>query len=326
MCVVYVINIFMLISEYLNDKRLKTFEMNAIEDSENFDQHVKAAAQHILGDDVPEVVYTNVKKFKKNPLFSNVEYTKRGLHLFRYAFSTYAADHRTKRKEFLQQGHIKVNNFLPEQFHKLVQNECTKYPISVNKQIFNNCQRESESNPGINYLVNNSEMKKIVTECIGLDNTETTALYNQNTFVQRIENKPRDNDEQKDIHSDIFFPAVKWWYFPDEVKIGDGPFRLQTSAPMYDQLFWDWYHNQTIQLCTGQWDKSKLRGHIEGSLRARDEELSSMGITVSPMTVKANTLIVANVQLFHGRGETHYPHTRNAIHGSIRVKWPFKLT
>jgi len=315
----------MLISEYLNDKKLKTIEMNAIEDSENFDKHVKAAARHILGDNVSEVVYTNVKKFKKNPLFSNIEYTKRGLHLFRYAFSTYAADHRTKRKEFLQQGHVRVNNFLPDEQHNLVQQECMKYPVSVNKQAFNNCQRESESNPGINYLVNNSDMKKIVTECIGLDNPETTALYNQNTFIQRVENKPSDNDEQKDIHSDIFFPAVKWWYFPDKVELGDGPFRFQTSKPKYDHSFWNWYQNQCLELCTGRWDKSKLRGHIEGSLRATDAEISELGATVSPITVEANTLVVANVQLFHGRGETTHPHTRNAIHGSIRVRWPFRL-
>jgi len=37
MCVVNEINIFMLISDYLNDKKLKTIEMNAIEDSINFD-------------------------------------------------------------------------------------------------------------------------------------------------------------------------------------------------------------------------------------------------------------------------------------------------
>lgn len=88
--------------------------------------------------------------------------------------------------------------------HTLVQQECMQYPVCVNKQNFNNCQIESKANPGIDYLVNNSDMKKIITDCIGLDNPETTALYNQNTFIQRVENTPSDNDESKDIHSDIF--------------------------------------------------------------------------------------------------------------------------
>ena len=316
----------MLVSDYLNNPKLKTIEMNAIEDKENFNKHVLDAARLIMGGDVPDVVYTNVKKFKKNPLFSNLDLTNRGLHLFRYAFSTYAAQHRAKRKDFINNGHIAVNNFLSNDMHTLVQQECMQYPVCVNKQNFNNCQIESKANPGIDYLVNNSDMKKIITDCIGLDNPETTALYNQNTFIQRVENTPSDNDESKDIHSDIFFPSVKWWYFPDKVELGDGPFRLQTSAPKYDANFWNWYHKQTQELCTGRWDKSKLRGHIEGSLRATDAELAQMGIYVSPITVEANTLIVANVQLFHGRGEATHTHIRNAVHGSIRVRWPFRLT
>ena len=318
----------MLISEFLKNKPLEKIERSAIEDKENFPAHLQSTAKLLFGKEVPpsSFLFTNAKTFKDNPLFSNLELTNKGLHLFRYAYSTYAAKHRTRNTDFINKGHVKYNGFLPTQQHNLVKQECMKFPVSGNKQAFNNCQRESETNPGIDYLCNQSDMKKIVTDCIGLDNPETTALYNQNTFVQRVENKPNDNDEQKDIHSDIFFPAVKWWYFPDKVQIGDGPFMFQTSPPAYDQLFWEWYHRQTTQLCTGQWDKSKLRSHIEGSLRATDTEIASMGIQLSPITVEANTLVVANVQLFHGRGETHYPHTRNAIHGSIRVKWPFNLT
>lgn len=313
----------MLISEFLNNPKLKSIEQDAIEDKENFSKHLEQGAKCLFGDNVPPVIFTNVKKFNKGPVFGNLDLNKRGLHLFRYAFSTYAAKHRTLRDEFLTKGHIRVNNFLPAEKHVQVQQECMKYPIAIAKAGFNNCQRESASNPGIDYLANKSDMKKTVCECLGLDTTETTALYNQNTFIQRVENTPNDKDEQKDIHSDIFFPAVKWWYFPDKVELGDGPFRFQTSAPTYDDRFWNWLYNQSLELSTGKWDRSKLRGHIEGSLRAKDNELKQMGITVSPITVEANTLVVANVQLFHGRGDTTHPHIRNAIHGSIRVKLPF---
>lgn len=314
----------MLISDYLNNPKLKPIEQAAIEDKENFKQHLEDAAQLLFGKDISPGIWTNAKKFKKS-ILADKTLNKQGLHIFRYAFSTYAAKHRTKLPEFLTKGHVRVNNFLPEEFHKLVQQECMKYPICVNKQGFNNCNIEGEKNPGITYLFKTSDMKKIVTDCIGLDNAETTALYNQNTFIQRVENIPNDNDEQKDIHSDIFFPAVKWWYFPNKVELGDGPFRFQTSAPTYDKLFWDWLYTESVKLSNGSWDRSKLRGHIEGSLRATDKELSQMNITVSPITVEANTLVVANVQLFHGRGDTTHPHIRNAIHGSIRVKWPFNL-
>ena len=64
----------MLVSDYLNNPKLKTIEMNAIEDKENFNKHVLDAARLLMGGDVPDVVYTNVKKFKKNPLFSNASF------------------------------------------------------------------------------------------------------------------------------------------------------------------------------------------------------------------------------------------------------------
>jgi hypothetical protein len=314
----------MLISDYLNNPKLKLIEQAAIHDKENFEQHTNAAAELLFGKDVHPIIWSNAKKFKKS-ILSDPDLNKKGLHLFRYAFSTYAARHRTHRLEFLDQGHIKIGNFLPKEFHNLVQKECMAYPICVNKQHFNNCQRESKNNLGIEYLINKSNMKKIVIDCIGVDTSETIDLYNQNTFIQRVENNPNDSDEQKDIHSDIFFPAVKWWYFPDDVNLGDGPFRFQTSPPSYDKPFWDWLYNQSVDLSTGNWDRSKLRGHIEGSLRVNQIELDQMGITISPIVVKANTLVVANVQLFHGRGDTTHSHIRNAIHGSIRIKQPFKI-
>jgi len=312
----------MLISEYLNNKKLKPVEQAAIEDKENFETHLRAAEQILFGS-LPPVVYSNVKKFNKGPVFGNQQLNRQGLHIFRYAFATYAAKHRTKVPEFLTNGHVRLENFLPDEHHKRVQQECMKYPIAISKEGFNNCNNESKTNPGIDFLFNHSEMKEKILDCIGIYTGEAQALYNQNTFIQRVENAPNDNDEQKDIHSDIFFPAVKWWYFPDSVELGQGPFRFQTSKPVIDQKLLDWLYNESIKLSIGKWDRTKLRGHIEGSLRATDNELQQLGITVSPITVKANTLVIANVQLFHGRGDTTQPHTRNAIHGSIRVKHPF---
>jgi hypothetical protein len=46
----------MLVSDYLNNPKLKTIEMNAIEDKENFSKHVSDAARLIMGGDVPDVV------------------------------------------------------------------------------------------------------------------------------------------------------------------------------------------------------------------------------------------------------------------------------
>ena len=55
-------------------------------------------------------------------------------------------------------------------------------------------------------------------------NEEIYDKFRQNTFFQRLQHVPDDNDEQKVIHSDTFFPAIKYWYFPEDVMEADGPF------------------------------------------------------------------------------------------------------
>ena len=88
----------MLISEFLKNKQLEKIERSAIEDKENFPAHLQSTAKLLFGEDVPPsaFIFTNVKTFKENPLFANLELTNKGLHLFRYAYSTYAAKHRTR--------------------------------------------------------------------------------------------------------------------------------------------------------------------------------------------------------------------------------------
>lgn len=313
----------MLISEFLDRPDLKQIEQDAISDRDRFQDLATRACKILLGRDPEPVVFSSFKRFNKGSDIADPLLNQKGLHVFRYAFATYAAHHRTKDPEFLKQGHIRIDDFLDPDHHALVRKELMEYPISGNKQAFNNCMIEAKTHPGIDHCVNHSGMRELVTACIGDGTREIGQLYAGNTFVQRVDNRPNDGDEQKDIHSDIFYPAVKWWYFPDPVEIGDGPFRFQTTAPSMDRTFLAWLYRHSCEITQGTWDRARLRGHPEGSLRVTDGELRDLRITVSPMTVPANTLIIANVQLFHGRGDSHYRHIRNSIHGSIRISRPF---
>jgi hypothetical protein len=313
----------MYIGEYLNNPKLVELEKSAILNKENFALILEESSEMLFGKQLDPIVYSHIKRFDNGQIIGNKDLNEKGLHLFRYAFSTYAAQHRTKKKEFLDDGKVIVKNFLPEEHHSLIQQESKMFPISANKQGFNNCQQLSINNPGIDYCVNKSGMRELIMDCIGVDTSESNALYNENTFVQRVQNKPDDGDIQKHLHSDIFFPAVKWWYFPDEVTLDQGPFRFQKTKPQYNYNLWNWLYMQSINISSGKWERTKGKGHIEGSLRINDKELQEIGVEVEPVTVPKNTLVIANVQLFHGRGNTTSPHIRNAIHGSIRIKFPF---
>ena len=181
----------------------------------------------------------------------------------------------------------------------------------MNKQVTNMCGE---------LLAKNPDFKDIIDQCIGVDTQ--TQLYN-NTFAQTIHNKENDNDEQKDYHLDTFFPALKFWWFPEDVDVDQGPFVYVPNSPQMTDEKLDWYYKQTCLVTEGSWDKSRRRGHPEGSLRVDEIELFLMNLHACPVPVKANTLVVANVGGFHGRGDVAGEHIRRAIHGSVRIANPF---
>lgn len=318
----------MLLSEFLDLPALENVETACRDSADDFDSNLHQAARIIFGHDLDAVVYSNLKKLTKNPVLRDKTLNSKGLHVFRYVFATYAARHRTGNAKWLEQGHLRIENFLSESQHLQLQQEFPQWdinpPMADCRRIANAHARCKEF-AGLDYCMNQSGMRELVLECVGRDSSETRTLYVQNTYLQRLFNQPDDGDEQKDLHSDIFFPAIKWWYFPDEVTIEQGPFRFQTTPPRLDRPMLSWLHQQCNSVVDGSWDRSRRRGHPEGSFRVLDHELQEMDLEVEPITVKANTLILANVQLFHGRGPTKTPHVRNAVHGSIRISQPFLI-
>jgi hypothetical protein len=161
-----------------------------------------------------------------------------------------------------------------------------------------------------------------------LSASEPTAEMNQqfleNTFVQRLHNQNEDGDVQKVFHSDTFFPAFKFWFFPFEVTMNEGPFSyIPFSNRPSDELY-KWYHEQAIDIVTDWYDiKTRTYGHAEGSFRILPEELRRMNMEEKHMVVPGNTLVVANVLGFHRRSEVPSEGFRDAIHGSIRTESPF---
>jgi hypothetical protein len=85
----------------------------------------------------------------------------------------------------------------------------------------------------------------------------------------------------------------------------------------------DWLYEQTNAVVNGTWEKERRRGHPEGSLRVTEAELFKMNLHACPVPVESNTLVVANVGGFHGRGHVSSSTVRRAIHGSIRTVRPF---
>lgn len=284
----------------------------------------------IVGQSKAEILMTSVKDFNK--LGFNEEAARAGLHVFRTYFAGLIQDVRRKRnphtteysKDYDETGITVIYDFLSKEDNEKIVKEMQSFPIAVSKNP-GNVIANLHHNEALTKAVFDSEMKKYVFDCLALplDHKEANDMYVQNTFVQKLHNKKDDGDVQKIMHTDTFFPCIKWWYFPEQVALDNGPFVYSPTSNKlsYERLMYT--YEQTISIAKGDIDPTRTYGHAEGSLRITQAELSEMGICESSYAVPANTLVIANVFGFHRRGDVKSEAKRNSIHGSIRTNTPF---
>ena len=144
-----------------------------------------------------------------------------------------------------------------------------------------------------------------------------------NTFYQKIDNRPEDNDIQKQFHMDTFFPAWKFWLFLNDVGENEGCFRYVVHSHTLHAKKLAWMERQYKRFYDGDLTFSEYSK--QGSLRIGEDEIEEMygRDSIVNVRVKANTLVIANVFGFHARGTVSQQTLRTAIHGSIRYENPF---
>jgi len=275
----------------------------------------------LYGQGPDSIIYTSHKSFDQMPI-NNVDMNRRGLHIFRMIFSRYRYPLETYTL-FDSVGLVIQQDFLKDEYVKLVSEECALYPLVTFKTQEN--LLVGAHSPGLRHILIDSPLKKVILSFIkAQDNQDAISKFRRNTFIQRVLNKMDDGDEQKVLHSDIFSPAIKFWYFPDEVKLEYGPFNYVKNSVDLTEPLLDFYYDQSNMIALDKWDRKRDRSHPEGSMRIWDEELEQVGLERTPVAVKANTLVIANVGGFHARGDVTKEWTRNSVHGSIRLERPFQ--
>ena len=286
---------------------------------------IREVGHRLYGLDKNSIVYSAHKSFDTLPL-NNPDMNRRGLHLFRMIFSRYRYP-KEQDTTFDTSGLVIQKDFLKDEFVKLVSEECSLYPL-ITYKTNENLLVDAQS-PGLRHMLVDSPLKDVILSYIRCKDSQTkhhyddaSSKFRRNTFIQRVLNKVGDGDEQKVLHKDIFFPAIKFWYFPDEVKEEYGPFNF-VEADMISEPMLDFFYEQSNMIAIDAWDRSRDRSHPEGSMRIFDHEIDKMGFKRTSVAVPANTLVIANVGNFHARGDVVKEWTRNSVHGSIRIERPF---
>ena len=278
-------------------------------------------------------VFTGHKFFKTKVVketFTREDLMRKGLQPFRMIFARHAEKLRAPgNAEFDNVGLVKYENYLTQEQRNSVLKEIETFPIIENIQpqnsILNNVARNNT--PGLYHLIYESDLFSICARAVHRRIMDAKAKdhFLQTSYIQRLQNNPGMNDIQKVCHSDVFFPCLKYWYFPETVTIENGPFNYALNSVQLTQEVLEFWHEESIKIVTDTWDKNRNKGHAEGSLRALPDDLKRMGYELTPITVKQNTLVIANTSGWHCRGDAKKPSIRNAVHGAIRVETPFEV-
>ena len=271
-------------------------------------------------------IFTWNKSFRHNLFIGNLLLNRLGLHVLRVVVSHLLFRFRLlilsplvseqDRRQFLRDGYLVRTDFLDQQSFSRLLAEVCQYEGPI--------QNILEGSTDTQRLLLTRQIRRQLPACENLTRhggllalMRYTSSLNRPPvyFIENIRQHARatsQRDPQKDLHMDTFHPCVKGWLFLDDVNPGNGPFMF---VPGSHRLSWRrlrWEYRQSL-LASQPADYPPDR-YWDGSFRVTASDLRDMGLPEPrPMTVPANTLVIANVHGFHCRGNATGPGQRLSI-------------
>ena len=275
---------------------------------------------------------TGAKSFRANRLIGSRTLNRLGLHVTRKAAAHAVTAARRAclaplvpadlRQAFDRDGYVVVPDFLPADEFEALRQEATGVAATAARKI-----QEGDTKTELSLLDDEAlgaapRLKALVRgrRFLGLCNYVGARLKHPFCQVQVLERDftANQSDPQKSVHIDTFHPTLKGWFFLDDVGADQGPFHYVPGSHRLTRRRLAWEHAQSL--------KARLSPdeHVSaGSFRAAPEDLAAMGLPQPvPVTVKANTLVLADTVGFHRRGEAQDSRPRRAIYIFMRTN-PF---
>lgn len=267
-------------------------------------------------------VLTPSKSFRDNPVIGSVILNRLGLHIIRVLLARAVVQlrwwvlmplcPRKLRKAFHQNGFMVVENFLSNEDLQKIRSEVKSHTGETRQMLQGDTatqrflldQHNLEGKPSLRELTESRRLQNLLR--YGAAKLTPPLLY-----IQRIRNGIRETgtDPQKNMHADTFHPTMKAWLFLEDVTEAKGPFTyVQGSNRMtWQRLKWE-YRRALVA-------RSRPDGYSEkGSFRATEQDLAEMGLpNPEGLTLKSGTLVIANTNGFHGRGQAAPDQSRMEI-------------
>ncbi|SOC42749.1 phytanoyl-CoA dioxygenase PhyH [Rhizobium subbaraonis] len=274
---------------------------------------------------------SGAKSFADNPIIGSKTLNRMGLHAKRVSLAMDMADWRRKslaglvtpeqRREYDENGFVKIENFLPPEVFSKVTSELEnsdfdRYDMLQGTTVTRRAlidDSDLERLPGFKAARNDPRMSNLLRYVSSSDGQPLLVVQ----VVMALASTPSNEssaDPQTALHSDTFQPTAKAWLFLKDVGEEDGPFSYVPGSHKVtpQRLAWE-------QRISESADTIENKYSARGSLRIMPQELTALGYGQPvKMVVKANTLIVADTHGFHARCPSYKQTTRIEIYGSLR--------
>ena len=274
-------------------------------------------------------VVTGAKSFE-HPLLGSKRLNRMGLHRWRVEWAMRLADRRRRvlasrvdadaRAQYARKGYVRIEDFLPAEIfagalreieggaferHDMIQGGTVTRRALID-------DRDLADKPALRAARDDRRLANTIRYVASHAGTPLLTLQ---VVMARPAPEAADGiDPQTLLHSDTFQPTAKAWLFLRDVGEEDGPFMYVPGSHRVtpERMRWE----EAIAL---QGQEIENRYARRGSLRVGLHELPALGYGPPvPITVRANTLIVADTHGFHARSRSPRATTRMEIYGSLR--------
>ncbi len=255
---------------------------------------------------------TQAKSFKGNPIIGSKTLNTLGLHVARILLSRLSFSlrqfllspmmTRESRREYKRNGFVLFENFLSKEDVIAIRADIHAYKGEARQLTQGDTATQrfllDETTLNTSPHLRKTAMNKLLWRYLNYTGGKIAAPL---LYIQRIRNggQPGGADPQKNIHSDTFHPTMKAWLFLEDVTEEMGPFTYVPTSQRLTRKRLRWEYRRSVNAATMD-DKYSEKG----SMRATTEDLKKMSLP-SPrgITAKAGTLVIANTNGFHGRGQ-----------------------
>ncbi len=265
---------------------------------------------------------TGAKSFRDNPIIGSPALNRAGLHVARMRIARHMAERRRARltalaaaedrAAFDRDGFVVKRDFLAPADYAAVRREALEFIGPAREQAQGDAitrrlaldRRALARLPALRAMLESADWLGLI-RYVGASALEPQ-VYIQTIFARAREAPP---DPQTRLHADTFHATVKAWFFLEDVAADEGPFVYVPGShrPTPRRLAWE----RRISLSARS---SADFQTARGSPRITAAELRRLGLSEPrALSVRANTLIVADTMGFHARGLATRPAARVEI-------------